>query len=419
MKNIIHPLKTLVLALIIGFGASYAFAAWTNPTCDPNIDPGACNAQEPVTVGSTGGSGANSQYKSDSLGIGGILRTYNETNIAIDGGGVGIGTNNPQFGKVQISAYGTPLVFQEKDYTGVGALWRTRLNNGDLGFEVSSNGTDFASTKKAIKMTSGGDVEIGANDVASSLPAWGEEVKLKVDGATYLKGTVIVGNPNSGLNASVLNDIGKTGDFSTNGDMWVGGQIEAPDGTICDKNGCIGSGGASNLWTSSGSDIYYDAGNVGIGTVTPTWGKMQIDSAAIPLAFRETDQTGAGSLWRMPLDGKSLRFDASQNGTDFAGYKRVFSMNAAGDVRVGNDLLVDGNVDMGWERRTSTCTACNSRTATCTSGKKIIGGGCINYNFDSDTTTIRENGPITEDSWKCLLSDDAALVAYAICANIQ
>jgi len=106
-------------------------------------------------------------------------------------------------------------------------------------------------------------------------------------------------------------------------------------------------------------------GNVGIGTTAPSWGKLQIEDTAVPLAFRETDQTGAGSLWRMPLDSKILRFDVSQNGTDFTSYVVPLAMTPSGNVGIGTtaprgklDLTGTGDIwvktvrfvsnDVGW-----------------------------------------------------------------------
>ena len=47
---------------------------------------------------------------------------------------------------------------------------------------------------------------------------------------------------------------------------------------------------------------YFIDGKIGIGTISPDWGKVQIETGAVPLAFREKGQSGAGSLWRIPYD---------------------------------------------------------------------------------------------------------------------
>lgn len=85
-----------------------------------------------------------------------------------------------------------------------------------------------------------------------------------------------------------------------------------------------------------------DASRIGVGTTNPTHGIVQIHAAGVPLAFKETDTTGAGSLWRMPLDGTILRFDASQNGTNFDSYLTPLLLYKDGSVGCG--ALVEANL---------------------------------------------------------------------------
>jgi hypothetical protein len=85
------------------------------------------------------------------------------------------------------------------------------------------------------------------------------------------------------------------------------------------------------------------AGDLDMGGYSVTnCSRVHIESSSVPLIFRETDETGAGSLWRMPLDGKRLRFDASQNGTDFGGYKTPLSLYSDGDVSIGGNVGIGG-----------------------------------------------------------------------------
>jgi hypothetical protein len=85
-------------------------------------------------------------------------------------------------------------------------------------------------------------------------------------------------------------------------------------------------------------------GNVDMkGNLVTNCGRVQIESSSVPLLFRETDQTGACSLWRMPLDSRHLRFDASQNGTDFGGYKTPLALYSDGSVSIGGTLDMNGH----------------------------------------------------------------------------
>jgi len=67
------------------------------------------------------------------------------------------------------------------------------------------------------------------------------------------------------------------------GDSWFDGNINAT-GQICDSIGCI-------LWSQSGSDVYYNSGNVGIGVANPG-AKLEIAGGYIVPAG------GYGLNWR-------------------------------------------------------------------------------------------------------------------------
>ena len=69
------------------------------------------------------------------------------------------------------------------------------------------------------------------------------------------------------------------------------GGFKFPDGTIQTTAG--GGGGGESLWSASGSDIYYDAGNVGIGTASPQHPLHVVSDAWRTSRFRSTGAGGA------------------------------------------------------------------------------------------------------------------------------
>jgi hypothetical protein len=91
---------------------------------------------------------------------------------------------------------------------------------------------------------------------------------------------------------------------------------------------------SETIWSQDFTTIYYDKGKVGIGlnvNAVDHEGQLFIGHDAVPLVFKETDQgNDIGSLWRMPLDAKILRFDVSTDGIDFFGadgYKTPLSLS--------------------------------------------------------------------------------------------
>ncbi len=88
------------------------------------------------------------------------------------------------------------------------------------------------------------------------------------------------------------------GDFTAQGQIWsLSGGFRFPDGTIQET---AASGGGESLWMAgTGGNIYYDNGNIGIGTSSPTLPlsiEKSTDSNINPLALVRT--TGSGSAWR-------------------------------------------------------------------------------------------------------------------------
>lgn len=116
-------------------------------------------------------------------------------------------------------------------------------------------------------------------------------------------------------------------------------------------------GGAIPLWVSGDGTFagnLYSASNLTVnglgffGGATYWEGAVNIQSVAVPLTFKESDQSGSGSLWRMPLDGTRLRFDSSDNGVDFTSYHTPFSLYNDGSVGCG--AITENNLQTEEER---------------------------------------------------------------------
>lgn len=104
----------------------------------------------------------------------------------------------------------------------------------------------------------------------------------------------------------------------------------------------------------------------------PVTAGFTIDDNSVPLIFKESDTTGAGSLWRLVLDGKDLRFDASPNGVNFTGYITPLRMDSSGSITTVKDLIVTG-----------TCTGCGGGT-----------GGSLAFGAWQDVSAAASGGAV-------------------------
>ncbi len=155
----------------------------------------------------------------------------------------------------------------------------------DFDAEVSNN-TDVAANIIKVGYTDAAvDSRIGAASISdlSDVPAIGTAGQVLVvnSGATGLEYANQTGGGASSIDD--LTDVDTTTSAPSNGQalVWNSTNSEWEPGTVS-------GGGGSSQWTTTGGDIYYTTGNVGVGTSTPAQplhvdGKVKIDGGVIVL----------------------------------------------------------------------------------------------------------------------------------------
>lgn len=194
-----------------------------------------------------------------------------------------------------------------------------------------------------------GDVQINRKKV------WGDHNTDNIIEAKHIKtGVITHGKLSTGAPSWTT-----SGHVTTSGDVNITGSLKiGPAGNNTRLSSTrVGTLDTLNIYSddkihfklgSSNLLSLHNNGAVTIGTTSTvtSQGKVHIDATAVPLSFRETDRTGKGSYWRMPLDGSSLRFDSSNDGVSFSKYTNVFQMYSDGRIRA-HDLTIARINSMG------------------------------------------------------------------------
>jgi len=174
---------------------------------------------------------------------------------------------------------------------------------------VQSGGVNYIQSGIVGEQLSAKDLFIG--DMLSSTSASNRKIMIKADG------DVGIGTSQPSYKLHVVGDINFTGTLYQNGTAFESG-----------------SGGA---FETSGSNAYYNSGNVGIGTTNPSWHLHVADSGDVRELIQST--TANQSSLDLQNSNKYYRIINNPNGTfdiyDQSNGQSRFSINTNGNVGIG------------------------------------------------------------------------------------
>ncbi|MFH1746062.1 MAG: hypothetical protein ABIG44_03345 [Planctomycetota bacterium] len=292
-------------------------------------------------------------YALSGPGSGGFWEANADDIYNTNSGQVGIGTTSPIYPLHVVSADADAVFGESSVSGGVGVYGKaSSFEGGGFGVRGDTYGTTGFGVFGIAAMTTGNNygvygqsqsqtgrgvyglannaagVNYGVYGVTNSPDGWAGYFS----GRSYFGGDVGIGTQSPAEALDVDGTVKTTGFQLT---------TSPADGYVLTSDAAgVGSwqpsGGGDSLWLTSGDDIYYDGGNVGIGTATPDFGVLDVGGVAA------MDVLGTGAGWigtRGPNGNLNAHLTHLENYPN-NGY--VSAKNSSGVTRAGMYINTGG-----------------------------------------------------------------------------